>query len=118
MGTIPGTELDSIAPVPGYIIICEVIIPISIRINSDAVVDDAVVDDAVVTARSFGMNSIFVIIQNMTVIYGVVARINEVNTMPGVILYGNRSDSIPATRFEPDAADRVVLDSTSTNSIR
>ena len=45
------TYVDAASPVRGYIIICEVIIPISIQINSDAVVDDAVVDDSVVATR-------------------------------------------------------------------
>ncbi len=55
--------------------------------NTFAVVDDAIVDDAVVVAaRSFGKYSFLLIVQNMTVVYEVIARIVKINPLFGVVL--------------------------------
>jgi hypothetical protein len=77
--------------------------------NAGAVVEDAIVEDTVVTARSDGVNAPASVIQNITIFYGVVARINKVNPLLCVILDGNRRDVIPACRFKIDAVPRVVL---------
>ena len=84
--------------------------PRSCQMDACCVAGDAVVDDPVVIARSCGTYPMIAVIQNTAVVYEIIARISKVNTMPRVILDGNRRDIIPACRLKIDAVDSIVLD--------
>ena len=70
----------------------------------------------IVTARSFGMNSIIVVIQNIAVVYDVVARTSKINPLLCVIFNDYGCDVIPTCRFEIDAVHSVVLNRAAPNA--
>ena len=85
---------DAIATVVRGVVVYDAVVPISSQLDAFTVVGDVVSDDPVGTARSCETYPILVIIPNITVVYEVVARINNVNPLLCVVLYSNSTNSI------------------------
>ncbi len=72
---------DAVTTILGYIVIYDIIISISLQINSDAVIDDAVIDDAVVAARSCRIDSTHCVILDSTSTNPIRWRLDDPNAV-------------------------------------